>query len=289
MNTSSENCGNSGRIVCKENAGGIYGYGDLNYSITNCFNNGIISGESQAGEIGGITSSGSLKNCCYNSEINGLEVIGSGAEAATMDNVVGKTTAEIESGEAAYLLGDAWGQNLDNGETKQDLPVLGGAKVYQIEKYSKCDKSDTSVTAYSNTDKTQVAEHIIENGFCVNCDYLQPAVLNSKDQYEIGNAGQLYWFAKFINESEDNSYFSAILTSDIVVNENVLNDDMELNEGSYRQWTPIGDRYSYSYRGVFDGNNHTISGLYYNDSSYVRGTLGFICKAYGTEIKSLCS
>ena len=40
----------------------------------------------------------------------------------------------------------------------------GGAKVYQIEKYSKCDKSDTPVTAYSNTDKTQVAEHIIENG-----------------------------------------------------------------------------------------------------------------------------
>lgn len=280
-----ENCGNSGRIVCEKNAGGIYGYGDLNYSVTNCFNNGIISGESQAGEIGGITSGGSLKNCCYNSEINGLEVIGSGAETATMDNVVGKTTAEIESGEAAYFLGDAWGQNLDNGETKQDLPVLGGAKVYQIEKYSKCDKSDTPVTAYSNTDKTQVAEHIIENGFCVNCDYLQPAVMNSNYKYEIGNAGQLYWFAKFTNESEDNSYFSAILTSDIVVNENVLNDDMELNEGTYRQWTPIGDRYSY--RGVFDGNNHTISGLYYNDRSVLRGTLGFICTVDITEIKNL--
>ncbi len=280
-----ENCGNSGRIVCEENAGGIYGYGDLNYSITNCFNNGIISGESQAGEIGGITSSGSLKNCCYNSEINGLEVIGSGAEAATMDNVVGKTTAEFESGEAAYFLGDAWGQNLDNGETKQDLPVLGGAKVYQIEKYSKCDKSDTPVTAYSNTNNTQVAEHIIENGFCVNCDYLQPAVLNSEDQYEIGNAGQLYWFANLTNENRFGYYLEAILTSDIVVNENVLNDDMVPNEGTYRQWTPIGDRYSYE--GVFDGNNHTISGLYYDDRSVVRGTLGFICKAEYSEIKNL--
>ena len=160
----------------------------------------------------------------------------------------------------------------------------GGAKVYQIEKYSKCDKSDTPVTAYSNTDKTQVAEHIIENGFCVNCDYLQPAIMNSKGQYEIGNAGQLYWFANLTNENRFNNYLDAILTSDIVVNENVLNDDMVPNEGTYRQWTPIGDRYSYE--GVFDGNNHTISGLYYNDSSYCK-TLGFICTAEYSEIKNL--
>ena len=160
----------------------------------------------------------------------------------------------------------------------------GGAKVYQIEKYSKCDKSDTPVTAYSNTDKTQVAEHIIENGFCVNCDYLQPAVMNSKGQYEIGNAGQLYQFANLTNENRFNNYLDAILTSDIVVNENVLNDDMVPNEGTYRQWTPIGDRYSYE--GVFDGNNHTISGLYYNDSSYCK-TLGFICTAEYSEIKNL--
>ena len=160
----------------------------------------------------------------------------------------------------------------------------GGAKVYQIEKYSKCDKSDTPVTAYSNTDKTQVAEHIIENGFCVNCDYLQPAVMNSKGKYEIGNAGQLYWFANLTNENRFNNYLDAILTSDIVVNENVLNDDMVPNEGTYRQWTPIGDRYSYE--GVFDGNNHTISGLYYNDSSYCK-TLGFICTAEYSEIKNL--
>ena len=160
----------------------------------------------------------------------------------------------------------------------------GGAKVYQIEKYSKCDKSDTPVTAYSNTDKTQVAEHIIENGFCVNCDYLQPAVMNSKGQYEIGNAGQLYWFANLTNENRFNNYLDAILTSDIVVNENVLNDDMVPNEGTYRQWTPIGDKYSYE--GVFDGNNHTISGLYYNDSSYCK-TLGFICTAEYSEIKNL--
>ena len=287
QNNNVENCGNSGRIIGEKNIGGIYGCGDLNYSVTNCFNNGIISGESQAGEIGGITSGGSLKNCCYNSEINGLEVIGLGAETATMDNVVGKTAAELESGEAAYFLGDSWGQNLDNGETKQDLPVLGGAKVYQIEKYSKCDKSDTPVTAYSNTDKTQVAEHIIENGFCKNCDYLQPAVMNSENQYEIGNAGQLYWFAGLVNGTldgvEQNTLANAILTANITVNENLLDSLQYDTEGNvsngsdFISWTPIADcmeDHTTQYSGTFDGNNKTVSGLYLNGDSTCIGLFG---------------
>ena len=287
QNNNVENCGNSGRIIGEKNIGGIYGCGDLNYSVTNCFNNGIISGESQAGEIGGITSGGSLKNCCYNSEINGLEVIGLGAETATMDNVVGKTAAELESGEAAYFLGDSWGQNLDNGETKQDLPVLGGAKVYQIEKYSKCDKSDTPVTAYSNTDKTQVAEHIIENGFCKNCDYLQPAVMNSENQYEIGNAGQLYWFAGLVNGTldgvEQNTLANAILTANITVNENLLDslqydEENNVSNGSdFITWTPIADwmgNRTTQYSGTFDGNNKTVSGLYFNGDSTCIGLFG---------------
>ena len=138
----------------------------------------------------------------------------------------------------------------------------GGAKVYQIEKYSKCDKSDTPVTAYSNTDKTQVAEHIIENGFCVNCDYLQPAVMNSKGQYEIGNAGQLYWFAAKVNAGEKSA--NAILTADIVVNEGDLSGYDGISENSWRKWTPIN-----SYSGTFDGQNHKISGLYFNDDNKV--------------------
>ena len=293
--------------------------GDSVGSIMNCFSICRVDGEMAGGICGAysneINSSGNYFINCYSlSKVSGIDsgtICGQSLGDIIIDNcyineepaigmsdgsggmVIIKTIEEFENGTVAYYLAKGsswhpiatpWGQNLDNGETKQDLPVLGGAKVYQIEKYSKCDKSDTPVTAYSNTDKTQVAEHIIENGFCVNCDYLQPAVLNSENQYEIGNAGQLYWFANLTNENRFGYYLKAILTSDIVVNENVLNDDMVPNEGTYRQWTPIGDRYSYE--GVFDGNNHTISGLYYNDSSYCK-TLGFICTAEYSEIKNL--
>lgn len=87
--------------------------------------------------------------------------------------------------------------------------------------------------------------------------------------YEISNADQLYWFAnKINNENYTSGNINAVLTADIVVNENVLKSDGTLNDGSFTDWTPIGmwagdDKY-YSYSGIFDGQNHTISGLYLN-------------------------
>ena len=92
--------------------------------------------------------------------------------------------------------------------------------------------------------------------------------------YEISNADQLYWFAdKINNENYTSGNINAVLTADIVVNDNVLKSDGTLNDGSFTDWTPIGmwagdDKY-YSYSGIFDGQNHTISGLYLNQMRMV--------------------
>lgn len=119
-------------------------------------------------------------------------------------------------------------------------------------------------------------------GFCTECDAYQPAVLttdkydidndDSKDKvYEIGNAGELYWFSdKVLNNNDTYGKINVVLTDDIVVNENVLKSDGTLNEGTYRDWIPIGTFYygknhvpfAAPYSGKFDGQNHTISGLY---------------------------
>ena len=102
-------------------------------------------------------------------------------------------------------------------------------------------------------------EHTYENGFCKACDAYEPAVLNSDHVYEIGNAGQLYWFADKVNK-ERYKYVNAkaVLTADIVVNKNVLNDgDLTKDVDGLRDWTPIQQ-----YGGTFDGAQHTISGIY---------------------------
>lgn len=129
---------------------------------------------------------------------------------------------------------------------------------------------------------TETETHSIgENGFCACNEVYQPAELTtdkydmdgdgSKDAvYEISNAGQLYWFAGLVNGSlsgvTQNTSANVVLTADIVVNENVLKPDGTLNEGTFKEWTPIGNTCngSYSpYTGIFEGQNHTISGLYF--------------------------
>jgi len=60
-----------------------------------------------------------------------------------------------------------------------------------------------------------------------------------------------------------------------VVNENVLDANGEANTGDFVQWTPIGnDDNSTTYSGTFDGQGHTISGLYVSGSGWYVGFIG---------------
>ena len=94
----------------------------------------------------------------------------------------------------------------------------------------------------------------------------QPSNGNGSESspYEIGTAAELYWFAQEVNGG--NAGINAVLTANITVNSGVLKADGSLayNTNAFDAWTPIGSEGT-PYRGTFDGNNHTISGLYFND------------------------
>ena len=96
-----------------------------------------------------------------------------------------------------------------------------------------------------------------QNGFCPICDSYEPAKLND-GYYQIANAGQLFWFANYIN------------TVDRTANA-VLVDDIDLEN---RPWSPIGftNEKNNNFRGHFDGQDHTITGLYVEGD---RAGLGF--------------
>lgn len=105
--------------------------------------------------------------------------------------------------------------------------------------------------------------------------------------YEISNAGQLYWFAGLVNGTldgvEQNTLANAILTANITVNENLL-DSLQYdtkgnvsNGSDFITWTPIADwmgNRTTQYSGTFDGNNKTVSGLYFNGDSTCIGLFG---------------
>ena len=113
-----------------------------------------------------------------------------------------------------------------------------------------------------------------EDDVCTRC-----GVKNNKpvgdgtpaNPYKIETARNLYWFAALVNGDTSvegvtaaNKSACAKLTANIVVNEKVLNESGELNSGTFTEWTPMG-YYSDPYSGIFDGDNHTISGLYFNN------------------------
>ena len=93
--------------------------------------------------------------------------------------------------------------------------------------------------------------------------------------YLIADADQLRWFADQVNSG--NNAINAKLTADITINSQVLDDTGELiaDHDNLKSWTPIG---IYNFEGEFDGNGHTIRGLYSSkpDSGYVGlfGTVG---------------
>lgn len=99
-----------------------------------------------------------------------------------------------------------------------------------------------------------------ENGFGNDGSY-QPATQDEHGVYQIGNVGQLYWFAQQVNGGDYDA--NAELTNNITINKDVLNEDGTLNgDGTnFRSWTSID-----AFAGTFDGNGHTISGLYLYDS-----------------------
>lgn len=112
-----------------------------------------------------------------------------------------------------------------------------------------------------------------ENGFCKSCGAYQPAYLNSDGVYEISNAGQLYWFASLVNGDRTHADFesqngaaNAILVKDIVVNDGDISKLASAQSNSLRKWSPIGTSDN-SYTGQFDGQGHTISGIYFSDST----------------------
>ena len=84
------------------------------------------------------------------------------------------------------------------------------------------------------------------------------------DPYQIGTPGELYWFAAQVNAGK--TTISAKLTADIVVNENVLDAGGALVGTPTNVWTPIGTN-SNNFKGTFDGDGHTISGLYFNNTT----------------------
>jgi len=274
------NCYNTGTVVGGDPVGGVVGsnYGG---TILNCYNTGTVSGEKYVGGVVGYNSSaGTVTNCYYLLECakDGDNIaqfgIGNGTQGFATADTAGMTTGmeaeQFTSGMVTYYLNggvtngtQAFYQTVGTG-----LPTFRGNTVYYG--YFSC--TEDAVAIYTNDSRASETkpEHKFNfNGFCEYGCY-QSATLNESGYYEIGNAGQLFWFAQQVNV-EGNREIKGILTADI---------DLE-----NRPWTPIGStgEENNNFRGVFDGQNHTIKGLYVEGG---RAGLGFFGEVRTGTVKN---
>lgn len=128
---------------------------------------------------------------------------------------------------------------------------------------------------------TSVSASAVED-LTVTIDTGEEVILTDADEdsyYDIGTADELYAFAFAVNNGYKNTLCGE-LTADIVVNESKMS--AETDSEAVRPWTPIDFS---SYGSKFDGNNHSISGLYFNDAT--ESDVGVFSYLRNSEIKNL--
>ena len=291
-----ENCVNEATVLATSgSASGILGVGQSAYpsiQIKNCLNTGEITGNPATAFCSWINKGGSsLTNCVNIGDINGADLAkfdyygqliryepgtltmtncydfsdfddqGAGHQGTDGDWL---TDDPLTSGELCFTLnGDQsvliWNQVLGTDEYPVPYYIEGG-QVYAGGQLN-CDGTPIDVNGYSNSPSGQIPPHEYEDGFCVNCGKGDPDYAPLVDDFRmIGNASQLYWFARMVNEF-GNTGWNARLTDDIDMTD--YNDLFE----------PIGNGAN-PYRGHFDGQQHRISELHINTGYNYTGFIG---------------
>lgn len=126
--------------------------------------------------------------------------------------------------------------------------------------------------------KLEYGPHLMDtDGFCALCNEPSVPALNEEDNYyEISKIGHLYWYAQHGCKAHN-----ARLMQDITDNVDVLK---TYDKSSFRKWTALG--YLHGFAHVFDGQGHTISGIYAPDELVQRNHQGLFAMNEGV-IKNL--
>ena len=249
-----------GNVMAKGRyVGGLVGYNTSTISNTYAYGSVKSSGYYVGGFIG-YKNGGTITNSYYLADVstdgnntvqNGCGASSLGSTTADPSGVNKKTFFSFSSGEVCYLLngsvngGSPWGQAIQSDVA----PMLKNTSlVYKI--------TDSNISVYSNSADYEIPSEIAEklanfegDGSLEN-PLLIPDLQHLEDFREIVKAGFRTACGK--------------LTADIVINESVVDENGDLRSdyrsAQLKSWIPIKN-----YRGCFDGDNHTIKGMFCMD------------------------
>ena len=259
---------------------GIYADGDININLTgdNSINvsGGMIAAGIHANGVIRISGSGSLDLTVRDgsSETRAIATGYTDKEAGVIiDSGEISIDADGESGIYAVYVDGSYGTELpdrylkiNGGTIEMDAnstspyscyatnvkPNLGNYEGYSataiLNSWEVLQSYNENSWGYYRYIKVQPLEYD-ENGISEDKEHYQPAVQSEDGYYEIKNAGNLFWFAEKLGESDDNAALNARLVSNITMPEGM--NWLAMKAGTYG--TP--------YNGTFDGAGYTISNL----------------------------
>ena len=271
-----ENCYNIGEVSGNRYVGGVVGY---NFSsggsgnVTNCYNTGTVSGpySGHSNQVGGVvgqnfggtgdyvggvvgynSSIGNVKNC-YNTG----KVIGSSVGGVVGDNhssgIV--TDCYFLTGTAASGIGNGSGEEIGADATPvDDLDAL-------YEKFESVTGWETNTTL----NRPVLKDNHEDDG-------------SEQHPYEIFTATQLKNFATAVNGGEESAHAKLMNNIDL---KDVCGPELDAETS----WIPIGNSEENAYTGTFNGDGHTISGLYIYTGDNDQGLFG--CLDQGGTVKDL--
>ena len=259
-----ENCYNTGSVsgpdsVSGNSVGGVVGYNG-NGIVTNSYNTGEVSGNNHVGGVVGLNSGGSVENCYNIGEVSGPDSV----SGSYVGGVVGYNSGP-DSGSSGTVT-DCYFLKTD--DVNKDLQGIGNDSAEDAAAVKDLSDQD-QFKGWDFIDTWRISKSLNRPVLQDNAqDGLPPGLGTKEHPYEIKTAAQLKTFRDLVNGANGNPAAWAVLMENITLN-------------SSEEWTPIGNSESTAYTGTFDGDGHTISGLYINDSTannqglfgYVSGTV----------------
>lgn len=292
-------------------------------SLKNIISSAIITVPTEVVEVGSVignTRSFTYENVYYDSQLYATAYTGNHLDEPP--TATGLTTSEISSGTACTNVGTHFYKTASDSTHHYNECLVCGTQTskssHSLGAPATCSTLATCYTCgeeYGDYDYTKhVSEEFDSNGYSTCCgkgyepitlvtdtNYIELGLSSEYiGYYAIGNAGQLFDFSyKHSTENDTYSTSNVVLINDIDVNPGYIfnSDDTVIYDGApaisgWKDWQVIGydliadDGYvTGSYSGIFDGNYHTISGLYVNEEEM--NYVGFIGNATSAEFKNL--
>jgi hypothetical protein len=277
------NCSVSGAVLGGDNCGGIAGY-SRDATLSDCASTAVVSGARQSGGLAGFNDGDTslVQNCYATGNVTGTTYVG-GLLGRGYGAVVNAYSVGLVTGTASVggLIGASvgttthsmWdlqtsGQTSSSGGSGLSSPFMRVQSTFINNGWD-----FTGETANgTNDDWTWISG--VNNSYPFLTWQSRPRGSGVQtDPYQIAGAANLKWVG------EHNASWSGwfIQTADIDASAT-----QTWNNGS--GWSPIGS-YSLRFSGVYDGQNHIISGLCINRASeYNQGLFGYI---FGATLSNL--